>query len=162
MTEEELRRLREEIRAEMEAELAEKEQTMAELREQVRAEVEAELAEAVKRRAELAEFAAEVCGDEAEFGLSADPEEVIDFLAGLPEEQVEAAQTMLKSKVVDFSERGSSRDGRGGKKELEEPYADQLRMWLDSGMDMGEWFKVNADIVGGMEEYDLSEFEEGD
>jgi len=161
MTEEELKRLREEIKAEMEAELVEHEKTLAELREQVRTEVEAELAEEAKRRAELAGFAAEVCGekDGAEAGLSAKPDEVVEFLAALPEKQVEAAKAMLKSKVVEFGERGSSRDGRGGKKELEEPYASQLRDWIAAEYDLAEWFKLNADVIGQAEEYDLSEFE---
>jgi len=156
MTDEEKAKLREEIREELLAEMAERETTLVELREQVRTEVEAEMAERFERRKELSEFAEELCGGD-EAGLSAKPEEVVEFLEALPEEQVEAAQALLKSKVVDFTEHGSSRGGQDDKKKVPEEFAVHLRDWVRAGFELAEFFEDNE--LGDPGEYDLAEFE---
>jgi phage I-like protein len=151
-------KLREQIRQEILTELEAEQQTRAELREQVRAEVEAELREAMDRRQELAEFAAEICGGEA--GLSTDPDELVELMAGMDDEALATFQGVLKAKVVDFSETGSSRDGNAGKQALSAELAEQVRAWVADGQPLAEWFELNADVVDGeMAEFDLSEFE---
>lgn len=155
-TEAELQTLRAEIRAEIEAEMAEQQRTTAELREQVRAEVEAELAERFARRQELREFAEGVCGGET--GLSANPDDVVEFLEGLDDEQLERAKAMLQAKVVDFSERGSSRAGKNGKTELPALYTPLLQDWIKSGQSIEEFFNLNRVELGEMDDYDLSQF----
>ena len=159
MTEAELQELREQIRGEIEAELAEKEQTLAELREQVRKDVEAELEERFAERQKLVEFAEEVAGREG-LALSVKPDELVEALEAIPAgAEREKMMEILKAPIVDLGERGSGREGRGGKKALEEPYAGQLREWLAGGYELSEWFKINADVVGEQEDYELSEFE---
>ena len=162
MSEEERAALREEVRKELLAEMQErddkKKEIRAELEEEVRDELRAELEAETKRKRELAEFAEEICGGDA--GLSEKPEDVVAFLEGVPEEQLELAQQMLKAKVVEFEERGSSRDGLGDKAELEAPFEMQIREWLDAGRDLEEWFEMNEDVVGEMDQYNVSEFME--
>jgi len=159
MDEKELAELREKIRQEIEAEMAEKAQTLTELREQVKKEVEVELTERLAERQKLVEFAEKVCGNDGN-ALSAKPDELVEALEAVPAgPERERVMAILESKVVEFGERGSGREGAGGKKKLEEPYAGQLQEWLAAKCDLGEWFKLNADVVGKQEDYELSEFE---
>jgi len=159
MTEAELQELREKIRGELEAELAEKEQTLAELREQVRKDVEAELEERFAERQKLVEFAEEVCGRKG-LALSVKPEEMVEALEAIPAgAERDKMMEILKAPIVDLGEWGSGREGAGGKKKLEEPYAGQLREWLVAGFELEEWFRENADIVGERGDYELSAFE---
>jgi len=154
LTEEELAELREQIRGDLEAEMAEKGKVLVELRAEVREEVEAELAEEFERRKGLLEFAEEITGGEA--GLSASADTVADFLAALPESQVELAQAMLSSKVVEFGERGSERDGSGEK--LAPEMAAALVAWRAGDGSIEEFFELNAAELGEMDGYDLTEF----
>jgi len=155
MDEKEKAELRARIREEVEAEMAEQKVTRAELKDEARAEVEAELAAKYERRQGLVEFAAEVCGA----GLSAKPDDVVDVLDALPDEHTAAVKQLLKAKVVEFGERGSTGAGND-KKKLEGPYATQLRAWKQRGQNVAEFFELNEDILGKADEYDLSEFEE--
>lgn len=157
MTDEERAKLEEEIREKIVAEMAEKEKTVAELTEEIRTKVEAEMAEKYERRKVLVEFAAELCSGDT--GLSARPEEVVEFLETLPEEQVEKAKGLLKSKVVDFTEHGSSQDGKAKRKALPTLLGKELRKWVDAEQSIAEFFEVNKDVLGEMGQYDLSEFE---
>ena len=159
MTEEELREMREQIRGEIEAEMAEEAQTLAEMREQVKAELEVELEERFAERQKLVEFAEEVCGREG-LALSVKPDEVVEALEAIPAgPERERVMEILKAPIVEMGERGSGREGRGGKRALEEPYAGQLREWLAAGFELGAWFEENADVVGAQGDYELSEFE---
>lgn len=164
MTDEEKAALREKIREELLAEMAEEKKTEAEMREEIRADVvvefkeqfEAELAEKYERRAKLIEFAEELCdGDDS--GLSAKPEDVVAALEALPEDQVESVQALLKSKMVDFTERGSSGKGKGDKKKLPAEIAVHLHEWMAAKFELAEFFEDNE--MGDPDEYDLSEFE---
>lgn len=160
MDEKELAELREQIRQEVVDEMAEQAKTRAELEEEVRKEVEAELTERLAERHELVEFAERVCGGEDGNGLSAKPDELVEALELIPAgAERKRVMAILEAKVVEFGERGSAREGRGGKKKLEEPYASQLREWLAAECDLDEWFKMNEDVVGSMGDYELSEFE---
>lgn len=148
--------LRERLKAEMEKELAAEQARLAEMRQTVRSELEVELREQFERRQRLVEFAAEVCGGDA--GLSAKPEDVVAALEALPAEALEPVQALLRSKVVDFSERGSGRDGAAGKQALPVEMVSSLRTWLDAGQGLTEFFTVNREELGAMEQYDLSGF----
>lgn len=145
--------LREQIREEVLAELEEEERTRAELREQVREEVEAAFLAERETVAELTEFAEWI-------SLAAEPETVAELMARMDEERREAWQEVLEAGYVDLSERGSSREGQGGAAEMAQPYKRQIREWLESGRELEEWFDINEDVVGAMEQYDLTEFEE--
>jgi len=158
MGEQELEELREEIRAELLAEMEEEKGVRAELEEEVRAEIQAELEEQMERKRELAEFAEEVCGGDA--GLSTDPDELVELMVPMDEERLEKFQEVIRGKIVEFEERGSSRDGMGDKAELEAPYKSQIREWLDAGRDLEEWFEMNEDVVGPMDDYNVAEFME--
>jgi len=159
MTEAELQELREQIRKEIEAEMAEEQKTRVELTEQVRKEVEAELEARFAERQKLVEFAEEVCGRKG-LALSVKPDEMVEALEALPAgPERERVMEILKAPIVEMGERGSGREGAGGKKTLEEPYAGQLREWLAAECDLEEWFKLNEDLVGAADEYELSAFE---
>jgi len=153
MDEKQLAELKDKLRKELEAEMAEKNKNVVALRAEVRKEVEAELAEKAKARTALAEFAAKICG--GEHALAAKPDEVVAFLEGIPEAAREQAKKLLESKVVDLGEKGSSRDGKGGKKALPEEYA--------QGLDAGT-LKL-ADLanpileLGELGQYDLSKWQ---
>lgn len=156
MTDEERATLREELRVEILAEMAENEKTVAELREEIRAEVAVELREQFERRAGFVEFAKEVCGGEV--GLSAKPEDVVSLLEGLDEDLAEQAKALLKSKVVDFGERGSSQDGKGKKQAVPGEVVEHLRAWVAAGNSVEEFFRVNVAELGEMDDFDVSEF----
>jgi len=156
MNEKELAELREKIRKEYEAELAAQQTQMVEMREKVKAEVEAEMKARYERRTTLVEFAAQVTS--GEHGLGTKPEEIVAFLEALPgDQEIQAAMAILKAKVVDFGEHGSSRDGQGGKKALPKEYADAL--------DAGEMKLLDLrDPVlnlGELSEYDLTKWQGG-
>jgi len=162
MDEVKLEELREQIRAEMranmEAELAEQRERETELRAEIRTEVEAELQAQLERRAGLVAFAEEVCGDEGA-NLAAKRDEVVEFLEALPGELVEQARDLLKAKVVQFGEVGTSREGRGALKKLPSAYKPLIEMWLADGHELGAFFEANAEELGAAGEYDLSDFE---
>lgn len=153
MSDEERAKLKEEVRQELQAELAQQQQTRAELREEVRKDVEAELREVFNRRQGIVEFANEICG--GEFGLSTPPDEVVEFLEAVPAGWLEKAKAILKAKVVEFGERGSSQDGQpnGGDKLPE--YA--IKDVKAGDFTVAELFKHNV-LAGAPGDYDLSEF----
>lgn len=163
MNEQELAELRERIRLEerekIEVELLRVDELRVELREKVRAEVEVELAAKFERRGRLVEFAAEVCADGEGAGLAAKAEDVVGFLDGLDDDQVVEAMALLKGKVVDLREIGSTGDGDRSVV-LDEAYLGHLRKWMASdGNTVAGFFEVNEEELGDMGQYDLSEFE---
>jgi hypothetical protein len=155
----ELQEMRDQIRSEIEAEMAQKEQTVAELRQQLRTEVMAELEQRFERRQGLVEFAEALCNGEAS-ALSAKADEVVSFLEGLDDDQVDQAKVLLSSKVVDFSERGSSREGRPTTAELSAEYGASLQAWIESGQSIEEFFNLNRVELGSPDDYDLSQWME--
>lgn len=157
MTEEELAELRERIRQEELQKLQDKETELAEERKRIRGELETELREQFERRQKLVEFADEICGGDA--GLSAKPEDVVAALEAVPAAIQEAMQALLRAKVVDFSERGSGRDGTAGKKALPAEMRGALTDWLAAKQGLDEFFAVNREELGDMEQYDLSEWQ---
>ena len=158
MTDEERKALEAEIRASVEAELAEKARSVADLTESitkdVRAQIEAEFVEKAKREADLSEFVQELAAG----GLSTPPDEVTATLALLDEEQLAAIKPLLTAKVVDFSEHGH---GGGGVKvkALPEAIALALRQFVEGKKEIKvavEGFFAANDL--DMAEFDLSEF----
>jgi len=152
-----------EERAEMEAQLREELETEAqreaELRKQVRAElrpqIEAELRARMERRQGLVEFAEQVCGGEA--GLSASPEDVVKALENLDDEQLVEVKGLLESKVVDFSEHGSQREGAAGTAAVPDEYRPSLRRWVEAGQPLDEYFQLVAPELDP-KSLDLSEY----
>ena len=160
MTDEQMGELREQIRGELEADFAQRQQEMADLKENIRKEerekVVAELTERHALEADLAEFAGEVCSGDA--GLSTPQDEIVAFLAGLDEEQRDQAKVLLKAKVVDFSEHGHTGSGTQ-KDKLPEAMEAALRQYLAGRTDIAEavalFCEANAIEV---EDFDLGEF----
>lgn len=141
------------VRAELEAELAEREAKLADLRAEVRAELEAEMTEELERRGKLREFAEEVCG--GEHGISAKPEDVVTALIDLSEEAAEPIKALLRAKVVEFGERGTSREGQTGKKELPKRIVKEVKAGALTVADL-----ENPILgLGDLNEYDLSELQ---
>jgi len=152
LTEEQLAELKRQAREEVEAELAEQQRQLAELRKRVREEVETELREKLERRQGYVEFAEQICGD-GEAGLSARRDDVVAFLEALPEELVEQAKALLGAKVVDFSERGSARDGENRK-----ALPDEIVAALESGQISVADLSNPILGLGELSEYDLSKW----
>lgn len=152
MTQEEREKLKQQLRQEIEAEMASKQKTEAELREQLRQELRTEYENRYAHRQALMEFANEVTGGEA--GLSAKPEDIVEFLEALPDERLEAAKALLKAKVVDFTEHGSNGNGQEQKKKLPEHARADV---LSGEVTVAELFQFQA-VPGKPEDYDLSEF----
>ncbi len=158
MIDEERTELEAEIRASIEAEFAQKAQTMADLTEsittEVRTQVEAEFVEKAKREADLSEFVQGL----SEGGLSTPPDEVTATLMLLSEDQLAAIKPILTAKMVDFSEHGH---GGGGAqvKQLTEAMKIALRQALRGKEKVREaaesFFAANE---WDMAEFDLSEF----
>lgn len=149
--------VREEIRAELREEVrAEEETRLAEMKAEARAEVEAELKAEMEREKELVEFAEGVC--EGEVGLSTRPDDLVELMETMDEEQLASFKEVIEAKVVDFTEHGSSRKGNVELTELPSGYKRMLETWTDAGHPLKEWFEIQSDIVGDMDQYDLSEF----
>ena len=158
MTDEERKALEAKIRADIEAEFAQKAQTVADLTEsittEVRAQVEAEFVEKAKREADLFEFVQGLAAG----GLSTPPDEVTATLMLLSEDQLAAIKPILTAKMVDFSEHGH---GGGGAqvKQLTEAMKIALRQALRGKEKVREaaesFFAANE---WDMAEFDLSEF----
>jgi phage I-like protein len=148
--------LREQIRAELEAELREQQQTEVELREQIRAEMREQVEAELERHQQLVAFAEEVTGGDVALTVPAD--EVVAFLAALPEEQVETAMSLLRGKLVELGERGSSARGRSEETALLQPLPDEYAAKLRAGelelSDLGDPILG----LGDLDQYDLSEF----
>lgn len=137
--------LREQIWAEYEAKMTADQESLAELTAKIRAEAEVEFKERFERRQGILEFAEQITGGEA--GLSVKVEDVVEALEGLSDEDLERVTALLKAKIVDFSERGSSRDDTQGKKELPKEYKGLTREQLENSM---------VSELGDLSEYDLS------
>jgi hypothetical protein len=153
MTKEELAELREQIRQEELARLQDREAELAEERRRIRGELEVELRAQFERRQELTQFAEEITSGER--GLSATAAEVVAALEDLDGEQLAGVQALLRSKVVEFGERGSGREGTAGRLELPAEYAARLAS--------GDW--TLADLanpvleLGELGRYDLSRWQ---
>lgn len=147
-------KLKEEVRQELQAELAQQQKTRVELREEVRTEVEAELREIFIRRQGLLEFANEICG--GEFGLSTPPDEVVELLEAIPADQLEAAKKLLKAKVVEFGERGSAGAGQSRGAKLPDYAVADVKA---GRLTVAGLFKAKA-VAGKPDDYDLSEFDD--
>lgn len=161
MTDEQMVELREQIRTELEADFAQRQQEIADLTESIRKEerekVVAEMTERHALEADLAEFAGEVCSGDA--GLSTPQDEIVAFLVGLDEGQREQAKTLLKAKVVDFSERGHTGGGGTQKDKLPDAMQTALRQHLVGRIDIAEAVAVFCEANGvEVNEFDLSEF----
>lgn len=150
--------LREQIRKEVMAEIQARQVTEAALREQLRAELRPQIEVEMARHQEIVAFAAEVTSGAVALAMSAD--EVVAFLDALPADQIERAKAMLKAKTVELGERGSAGSGRGDDQvvTLDAPVLATLREWVAAGGKVVEFFAVNRDELGEMNQYDLREF----
>lgn len=157
VTDKEREDLREAVRQELLTEMKTEAKTRADLRTEVRAEVMIELREELDHQKELTQFAEKICGGDK--GLSMEPEALVGLMVNLEDAQLKVFQAALTSKVVNFSELGSSRGGQAGRIGLDAVYKGQIQEWLDAGRKLDEWFELNADVVGSAEQYDLTEFD---
>lgn len=118
-----------------------------------------------ERQAHVAEYAARVVGASGEAGgLAVDQGSLSTFMLSLSEEQQGQFEgildQVLKLKLIDFTEHGHGKQILG-KQPLPDTMKQQLASWLlaKSGT-IAEWFALNADMLGNMEDYDLTQFKE--
>jgi len=157
LTPEERAEVEAQLRAELEAGTQQEAELRRALRDELRPQIEADLAAKIARRQELVEFAERVCGGEA--GLSASPEDVVTLLAALDEEHLDLAKSILQSKVVDFGEHGSGRDGQAGVTAVPDEYRGSLRRWVEAGQPVAEYFELVAPELDSTK-LDLSEYQQ--
>ena len=117
------------------------------------------------RKGEIASFVAEATGgtEEKPVGLPVVSDDLVAFLSSLDEKQLVQAKSIFGAIIEDgvkhFAELGHSRKVKGNT-ELSDPMKAHLREYLTSdGHTVGEFFKMNADMLGAQEDYDLSAFE---
>ena len=119
-----------------------------------------------KRQAHVAEYTARVVGakNENKVGLAIDQDSLSKFMLSIEPEQQEQFEEILdqvlEQKLIDFTEQGHGKQ-LAGKQPLPENMQAQLASWLATQAGtIGEWFGVNADMLGDMEDYDLTKFKE--
>ena len=170
-------RMKEAVKLEAFAEVADLEQARQALLSQTEAALRAEynrmqanagkmlasmMAE-IKRDQHVAEFAQRVTAgtDKRPYGLPVGQEEVETFLLSLNDEQRAAAESILdrvhNQGLIQFSEIGHG--NRQGTAEFPAEYAGVLTGWLASGGTMKEFFAQNPE-VGEMSQYNLDEYKE--
>lgn len=95
-------------------------------------------------------------------GLPVGREELEAFLGSLSEKQRAGAESILNriwtEGLTEFGELGHGRKVQGTR-QLDAPIAAQLRAAMKKGISKAEFFQAASDILGPMEEYDLSDFE---
>lgn len=102
--------------------------------------------------------------DEAPLGIPVEAKELQAFLLSLDEEQREVAESIfariVDNGLVQFSENGHGKHIKGGT-ELDEIMKLELEKWLEGGEKetVAGFFQANQDMLGPMEDYDLSAFD---
>lgn len=126
---------------------------------QERAEAKIELARAAD---EIAQFSVRMAGDE-EKGLPVSADKLEKFLLSLtPEQYAEASEILehiAKVGFVSLEEKGHSKELEGTKP-LPEHIEKALKLSLDGGISVDDFFEANAADLGAQSDYDLSEFVE--
>jgi len=125
---------------------------------QERAEAKIELARSAD---EIAQFSVKMAADE-EKGLPVPADKLEKFLLSLsPDQLVEAKEIFAKIAEVgsvSLSEKGHSKKIEGEAK-LSDNMQKALKLSLDGGISVGDFFEANAVDLGKQSDYDLSEFE---
>lgn len=143
----------------------------AKMNEFLEAETNRRLATALEksqRQAHVAEFAQKIAGGSKDtpFGLPVTRDEVIELMNAVPVEAQAKLEAML-TKVVQtgllhFGEAGHDRTLQpvSGAKKLDTPIANLLTEFLagDPKRTTAEFFKINANVLGPIEDYNLAEF----
>ena len=115
-----------------------------------------------KRKMHTVQFASKLAGGTAEHpvGLRVRPNEVVALLLSLPEPQALAVEKILASALdgaINFSMRGVDGSGFIQKPELPAQVKHYLKVWVDAGKSIPEFFTVNTEL-GNPEDYNLAEF----
>ena len=119
----------------------------------------------LKRQQHIADFAQRVTGgtDDVPRAIPVKAEDVDKFLSGLTDGQRQAAEAILGAIVdqglTEFGEVGHGRRVQGTA-QLEPAIAAQLQAHIKAGGKVAEFFAATGDILGDMESYDLSPYEE--
>lgn len=112
----------------------------------------------------MAELSNRVVGgtDEAPRGFRVSAEELKAHLMKLdPDEAKFWADLMTATQekgLVEFGERGHGRTLQGTQA-LPPEIAESLRVWIDAGQPMAEFFRINAVELGAMSDYNLAEYQ---
>jgi hypothetical protein len=95
-------------------------------------------------------------------GVPVGAEELVAFLSKLPAEVYPEAERLLgeiaTKGLIQFEEQGHSKVATGSQP-LPDWTAAQLSKWLAAGKPLGEFFEVNADVLGAMSDYNLTEYQ---
>ena len=146
--------LREQIRAELEAELAEQRKTEAQLRAQIREEMRPQIEAELARRQRIVAFAEQLTTGAV--ALSTPAEQVVAFLEAQPAELLDQAMSLLQAPVVEFREQGSSAGREETQlKALPEEFVRALRA---GDLELADLDNEILEL-GDLGQYDLSEFE---
>ena len=124
---------------------------------QERAEAKIELARSAD---EIAQFSVKMAADE-EKGLPVPADKLEKFLLSLSPDQFAEAKEIF-AKIAEVGSVSLSEKGHGKKIEGIKPLSDNmqkaLKLSLDGGISVGDFFEANAVELGKQSDYDLSEF----
>jgi hypothetical protein len=118
----------------------------------------------IRRKSDIAEFSQSITGGTPDYprGLPVAADKVNAFLLSLkPDQAVEAQEifsAIQRTGLTEFNARGHDGRRTGGTVELDAPIAESLKDWIASGQSVSEFFKVNANVLGDQEQYNLNAF----
>jgi hypothetical protein len=119
----------------------------------------------IRRESNIAEFSQAVTGGTNDHprGLPVPADRINAFLLSLKPDQATEAQEIFESiqhgGLVEFNAKGHN-GRRKGIAELDADMSKLLTEWVENGGNMSEFFKTNADVLGDIEQYNLSVFNE--
>jgi polyhydroxyalkanoate synthesis regulator phasin len=115
-----------------------------------------------KRKSRIVEFASMIRGGTAQkpFGLPIKTHKLISLLLRIPPKESDEVMELITSVwklSIDFQAHGFNGELVSGKR-LDPEFAILARKWVGSGKTIHDFFKVNADVLGDIAEYNISEF----
>jgi hypothetical protein len=133
------------------------------IQKQAQAEA-AQLIANVRREANVTDLTAKLTGgdNKTPFGLQVKSDELKAWFLSLDPKQAEFATAMLtgvvERGVIDYREHGHGKVQQGTQP-LPKEMAGLLKMWLEANQPIEEFFRVNADVLGAMSDYNLAEYQ---
>jgi phage I-like protein len=115
-----------------------------------------------KRKTKIAEFASMIRGGTPQkpYGLPIKTHKLISLLLRIPAKESDEVMELITSVwklSIDFQAHGFNGELVSGKR-LDPEFAILARKWVGSGKTIHDFFKVNADVLGDIAEYNISEF----
>lgn len=122
-----------------------------------------DLIKSEKRKMVVVEFASRIAGGTKEkpFGLKVRPAEIVALVLSLPDKQGNAVMKILEQSLdaaIDFAEHGIDAEGFLNKPALPDAMLKIAREWVGAGKSIQEFFSINAEELGAIDNYNISEF----